>query len=125
MLLFQSLKLMKLHKVGMLTKAFSIGSVAGIAIGSGISLVMPGNEHYTSFTFDQNVGLSSNLQESTKFQIGNKTFTAYKVDETQLAKILAPKADVIKSLGEMDTSIIARSNIKELEEKIELDNQTH
>ena len=58
---------MKLYRVGMLTKAFLIGSVAGMTIGSGISLVMPGNEHYTSFTFSQNVGLSSNLQESTKF----------------------------------------------------------
>ena len=104
----------------MLTKAFLIGSVAGMTIGSGISLVMPGNEHYTSFTFSQNVGLSSNLQESTKFQIGDKTFTAYKVDETQLAKRLAPKADVIESLGELDTSIIARSDLEESEEKIDL-----
>jgi hypothetical protein len=114
---------MKLHKVGMLTKAFSIGSVAGIILGSGISLVMPGNERYTSFTFAQNVGLSSNLQESIKFQIGNQTFTAYEVDDTQLAKRLATKADVIESLGD-EASIIARSQIEESVEKIELD-KTH
>jgi hypothetical protein len=114
---------MKLHKTGMLTKAFSIGSVAGIVLGTGISLVMPGNEHYTNFTFAQNVGLSSNLQESTKFQIGDRTFTAYKVDDAKLARRLATKVDMLENLGD-DTSIIARSDIKELEEKIELD-KTH
>jgi hypothetical protein len=114
---------MKLHKVGMLTKAFSIGSVAGIILGWGISLVMPGNEHYTSFTFDQNVGLSSNLPESIEFQIGNQTFTAYEVDDTRLAKRLATKADVLENLGD-EASIIARSDIKESEDKIELD-KTH
>ena len=42
------------------------------------------------------------------------------MDETQLAKRLAPKADVIESLGELDTSIIARSDLEESEEKIDL-----
>jgi hypothetical protein len=100
---------MKVFNLKMLAKGFLGGSITGLAVGIGITLVMPDKEHYTSFTFEQNVALSDNIQPSTKFQLGNQTFTAYAIDDAKLARTLAVKEAMIASLKEIDAKAIAKT----------------
>jgi hypothetical protein len=106
----------------MLVKGFTIGSVAGITLGTTLSLVMPPNETYTSFSFKQNVGLSSNPKTPIKFQIGNNRFTAYKIDEERLARSIASKEAAIASINRVNAKeIIASSEIEELSKKAKIE----
>ncbi len=106
----------------MLVKGFTIGSVAGITLGTTLSLVMPPDETYTSFSFEQNVGLSSNQKTPMKFQIGNNRFTAYKIDEERLARSIASKDEVLASINRLNAKeIIASSEIEELSKKAKIE----
>jgi hypothetical protein len=109
-----------LKTIKMLVKGFLIGSMTGITLGTGLSLVMPPNETFTSFTFDQNVALSNNPQTPNKFQIGNRTFSAYKIDDARLARSIASKQAVIDSLNDINTKAIALSEIEESDEKMKI-----
>lgn len=94
-----------LKTLKMPVKGFLISSITGITLGTVISFVMPPNDTYTSFTFTQNVRLSSNTQTPDRFNIGRQTFNVYKIDEARLARSIASKKSVLHSLSDIDSKV--------------------
>ncbi|MGL5807011.1 MAG: hypothetical protein ACRC11_16480 [Xenococcaceae cyanobacterium] len=93
-------------------KELLLAAVAGLAVGTGLSLVMPENEHYTNFTFEQNVSLSNNTKKQTQVQIDGREFNVYDIDDTQLVKSLAPKTNLLENIGELYARVTTKFDIE-------------
>jgi hypothetical protein len=94
-------------------KALLLGAVAGVSLGTCLSLVMPEDENHTSFTFEQNVGLSNNSKKPTKLRIGEQIFSAYEIDDERVLKSLAPKANLLENIGELYARVTTKFDIED------------